>query len=182
MKDIYSAKSLLQPDRPLNWPDDLTKGKLPQSFLDICRYVFELDRPDATSDPRLDLESYEYGALQFALNGKQAIFRQAKTTPKKLGQFVTLWKRASPERAIAPYDSDDEIAWFVIAAFSENQHGVFIFDVDTLAKRGIVTINGREGKRAMRLYAPWTQPLSKQAVRTQSWQIEHFIQLDGGYT
>ena len=35
-------------------------------------------------------ESAEYGACRFSLNGQVIVFRVAKTTPTKIGQFVTL--------------------------------------------------------------------------------------------
>lgn len=39
-------------------------------------------------------ESHEYYAYNFLLNGKSIIFRIAKITPTKIGQFVTLWIRS----------------------------------------------------------------------------------------
>lgn len=38
----------------------------------------------------LELESKEYNACQLVINDKKALFRTAKTTPTKTGQFVTL--------------------------------------------------------------------------------------------
>ncbi len=37
-------------------------------------------------------ESADYGAYTFHLNGLSIIFRIAKITPTKAGQFVALWK------------------------------------------------------------------------------------------
>jgi len=38
-------------------------------------------------------ESDEYSAFRFSLNNKKICYREAKITPTKTGQFVTLWKR-----------------------------------------------------------------------------------------
>ncbi len=43
--------------------------------------------------PEAEAESADYGAATFALDGAPVRFRVAKTTPTKVGQFVTLWKR-----------------------------------------------------------------------------------------
>ena len=38
-------------------------------------------------------ESTEYNACSYTVNGQKIIERTAKITPKKIGQFVTCWKR-----------------------------------------------------------------------------------------
>ncbi|MFV0346581.1 MAG: MepB family protein [Bacteroidales bacterium] len=40
-----------------------------------------------------ELEGTEYDACQFEPNGMKIISRSSKITPKKVGQFVTFWKR-----------------------------------------------------------------------------------------
>lgn len=45
------------------------------------------------SDFKIEKESKEYVACQFKLEGMNVITRNSKTTPKKVGQFVTFWKR-----------------------------------------------------------------------------------------
>lgn len=45
------------------------------------------------SDFENEPESKEYDACRFKLNGLNIISRKAKITPKKIGQFVTFWKR-----------------------------------------------------------------------------------------
>ncbi len=57
-----------------------------------------------TSYPVPESESAEYGAYCFSLDHKKVLFRIAKTTPTKIGQFVTLWKRPSPKGEIVPFD------------------------------------------------------------------------------
>ena len=64
-----------------------------------------------------ELESREYGAASFMLNGMQILFRAAHITPTKVGQFVTLWKR-SGGGPIQPYDDTDVIDFVVISVRS----------------------------------------------------------------
>jgi hypothetical protein len=45
------------------------------------------------SNIEIEKESSEYCAYRFEINTKKILFRQAKITPTKTGQFVTLWKR-----------------------------------------------------------------------------------------
>ena len=45
------------------------------------------------SDLKKEPEGKEYDACQFKLNGMNIICRSSKVTPKKIGQFVTFWKR-----------------------------------------------------------------------------------------
>lgn len=45
-----------------------------------------------TSVPQKEQEGEEYGACTFALDGHPVCFRVAKRTPRKNGQFFTLWR------------------------------------------------------------------------------------------
>lgn len=47
-----------------------------------------------------ELESQDYGACTFELEGMHVKFRAAKTTPKKVRQFVTFWKG----KILVPYN------------------------------------------------------------------------------
>jgi hypothetical protein len=40
-----------------------------------------------------------------------------------------------------------------------------------LADKGIITKNGKEGKRGIRVYPPWDIATNKQAEKTQRWQM-----------
>ena len=64
--------------------------------------------PYEISNLNIDLEGTEYDACQFELDRKQVICRRSKITPKKLGQFVTFWKRdkkgiTAPFHGIRPF-------------------------------------------------------------------------------
>jgi hypothetical protein len=130
------------------------------------------------SYPVAEAESAEYGACSFTLNGLPVKFRVAKTTPIKVGQFVTLWKRngAGP---IEPFNTLDEIHFFVISTRTDTNFGHFVFPKAVLLSKGIISGNGKEGKRAIRVYPPWDIATSSQAKKTQQWQSAFFLQIYG---
>lgn len=122
-------------------------------------------------------ESSDYAAHTLLLEGRPTVFRQAKTTPTKVGQFVTLWQR-SAEGPIRPFDTYDGVELFVIQAGSGAGLGQFVFPLAILARHGVVSLDGKGGKRAMRVYTPDVQVSSAQALRTQTWQCEYFVAHD----
>lgn len=122
-----------------------------------------------------EAESQEYTACRFMLGERKIVFRIAKTTPKKGGQFVVFWKRAE-SGVIEPYDVEDDIDFFVVAVHAASHRGQFVFPKDILYKKGILQGKESEGKRAIRVYPAWDTPTSKQAKHTQAWQIEYFFE------
>lgn len=122
-------------------------------------------------------ESQEYGASQFEIKNLKILFRIAKITPKKIGLFVTLWKRIELG-PILPYDLIDPIDLFIISVRSSKSFGQFIFPKSILQEKGIVSKDGKGGKRALRVYPPWDNPDSKQAKKTQTWQLPYFFKID----
>ena len=131
------------------------------------------------SNLSLEEESQEYGACTFRLNCLRILFRQSKITPTKNGQFVTLWKRAQ-KGPIQPFDSSDPIDFYIVHTRKEDRIGQFIFPRNILVQKGVLSKEGRGGKRAMRLYPPWDLPESKQAAATQKWQIDYFCEFSQG--
>lgn len=128
------------------------------------------------SQAQLEPESAEYSAAKFEVNGFKVRFRVAKITPTKIGQFVTLWKRKD-KGAIQPFDKSDPIDLFIIATRFDNHFGQFVFPKAALIEHDIVSIEGKGGKRAMRVYPPWDKTTSKQAQKTQKWQLEYFLEI-----
>lgn len=127
------------------------------------------------SEPRADAESGDYGAHTFEVNGHRAVFRVARTTPIKVGQFVTLWQRtAQGSGPIRPFDSSDGIALFVVSVRGDAGFGQFVFPQRALIAHGVVSQDFIGGKRALRVYPPWSEPTSRMAQATQRWQREHF--------
>lgn len=119
-------------------------------------------------------ESQDYGACTFELNGLQIVSRNAKVTPTKIGQFVTLWKRLN-NGPIQPFDTSDKIDFVVVNVSAENQLGQFVFPKKVLLEKGVFSTASKEGKRALRVYPLWDNPTSKQALKTQQWQLDYFL-------
>ena len=119
-------------------------------------------------------ESVEYGACSFKLNGKIIQHRVSKITPTKVGQFVTIWKRNN-QGITEPFDSSDNLDFVIITARSGENFGQFIFPTSVLAQYGILTHNGKVGKRGIRVYTPWDIAANKQAIKTQLWQTNYFM-------
>ena len=122
-----------------------------------------------------------YGACSFDLGGHKIEYRVSKITPTKTGQFVTIWKR-NQEGITAPFDISDDIDFIVITAKGEDKIGQFVFSKTILAEKGIISQNGKDGKRGIRVYPPWDTATNKQAEKTQSWQTKHFLIIDNVVT
>ncbi len=123
-----------------------------------------------------ETESAQYGAYAFEINGLNVRFRVAKITPKKVGQFVTLWKR-SGNGPTQPYDASDAVDFFVICTRSDTNFGQFVFPKSVLLEKNIFSTNGTGGKRGIRVYPPWDKTTNKQAQKTQKWQLNYFLEI-----
>lgn len=158
------------------WQTGQSLGPIPDSFKCIQKH-FLLPLGRTVTDIKRERESAEYGAIRFTMAGLTCLFRQSKHTPKKIGQFVTLWKRPTPDSEIAPFDRDDGIDRVIIFADEQSRFGVFVFKPQLLIKKDIFSEQSEGGKRAFRLYAPWIVPVAAQAKRSKIWQCAHFIEL-----
>ena len=121
-------------------------------------------------------ESHGYAALTFQLNEYSVLFRKAKITPTKTGQFVTLWKR-NKKGITEPFDLKDEFNFYLIAAKTLTSFGVFIFPKRVLHENKILSDQTIDGKRGIRVYPIWDETMNKQAQKTQSWQTKYFLDL-----
>ena len=170
-------KTLNQPKELFSCTENLALDIIPTSFNLVLRKLFE-PAEHAVENIEPEMESKEYGALKFTLNGQRVLYRQAKTTPKKIGQFVTIWKREHPNSEIAPIDLKDGVDWVIIATDEGANFGVFVFSAQLLAKKGVFSEEKKGGKRAIRVYAPWTTPTAAQAKRTKNWQTKYFLDFE----
>lgn len=150
-----------------------TLNSIPSDLKVVKELVYDKCGFDLTN-LKQNSESIEYGACSFGLNGKTVQYRISKITPTKNGQFVTIWKR-NKDGITEPFDILDDLDFIIITSKSGNNFGQFIFPKSVLADNGIITRNGKEGKRGIRVYPPWDIPTSKQAIKTQSWQTEYFL-------
>ncbi len=121
-------------------------------------------------------ESTNYGACSFELNGKLIQYRVANITPTKIGQFVAIWKRNN-QGITAPFDVTDSLDFMIISVRDSENFGQFIFPKSVLVSKGIISQNEKGGKRGIRVYAPWDKPINKQAIKTQGWQVNYFVEI-----
>ncbi|CAM3701335.1 MepB family protein [Flavobacterium chungbukense] len=126
------------------------------------------------TDLQKENESGEYSAFRFSLDNKNICYREAKITPTKTGQFVTLWKR-NDNGIIEPFDANDSIDFVIVSVRKDQNWGQFIFPKKTLLEKGVFSTEKKEGIRATRVYPPWDETKSKQAQKTQKWQLDYFF-------
>lgn len=129
------------------------------------------------SDFSMELEGKEYQACTFKLNEAFILCRNAKTTPKKTGQFVTCWKR-NQQGITEPFHENDVLDFYIINTFHQDKMGQFIFPKPILIEKGIIATTQKEGKRGFRVYPPWDITTNKQAEKTQKWQLDYFIEFN----
>ena len=145
---------------------------------DLAYAVEKIYKPNGflINNLAIEPESKKYSACGFMLNGLNIKFRAAYITPKKVGQFVTFWKRnnAGP---ILPFDLSDNIDFFVVSVRHDQYLGQFIFPKKILFKKNIISQYNKGGKRAMRIYSPWDITESPQAKKTQAWQLDYFLDI-----
>ncbi|MEE3895433.1 MepB family protein [Priestia megaterium] len=125
---------------------------------------------------REEAQNSAYGAGIFQLNSKSVRFRVAKTTPNKVGQFVSFWEKdAAHKNQAFSYGKATDL--LVINTFtSTNRFGQFIFPKEVLLKQKILKTETTKGKMAIRVYPIWDKPTSTQAMETQKWQLEYFVE------
>lgn len=120
------------------------------------------------------VESSAYSACSFLLNEKVVFYRKSKITPKKIGQFVAIWKRDERGKTKA-YEATDSLNFLIIFTQNETESGAFIFPKHLLIEKGIVSSTNKNGKRGIRVYPSWDIPTNKQAIETQKWQLDYFV-------
>ena len=152
-----------------NWTDP---ELLPKDLIIAKEILYDCCDFDLT-EPQPEAESNEYDAYCFRLNQKNICYRKAKITPTKTGQFVTLWKR-NTTGIIEPFDFTDAIDFVIVSVRKNELFGQFVFPKPVLLEKGIFTTSKKEGKRATRVYPPWDETTSKQAQKTQQWQLNYF--------
>ena len=152
-----------------------TAKQIPSKLLELEQTVY-LPCNLSITDIVVESEGKEYGTCKFTINNKSVLFKIAKITPTKIGQFVTLWKR-SLAGPIVPFDIDDHIDFFIITVLTDTRCGQFVFPKTILIQQDCISKNGKGGKLAMRVYPPWDKAINKQAIKTQSWQLNYFFEI-----
>ncbi|CAO5675255.1 MAG: hypothetical protein HEEMFOPI_00203 [Holosporales bacterium] len=147
---------------------------IPLAFKEFLRDIEKTS--DDVKEILIDEESKDYAALRFYFEGKSILFRNAKKTPKKVGMFVTIWKRPNKKSEICPFDKTDAIDFVIIKSKDEYDDGYFVFPVDVLLRKGIFSNDHQDGKRAIRVYSPNHTTQNLQSTQTQKWQKEYFFE------
>lgn len=127
-------------------------------------------------DIREEVQNSDYGAGVFLLNLKSIRFRVAKITPTKIGQFVAFWEKDGDNKNQA-FSYENATDLLVINTFTSTNFGQFVFPKDILLKHNILKTPATNGKMAIRVYPSWENPTSKQAIQTQKWQLEYFVEM-----
>jgi hypothetical protein len=138
------------------------------------RTTLGLDLTGETAEP----DNAEYGALLAHLRGVPVRFRVAKVTPRKVGLFVTTWRRAA-DGGTEPFPADEPVAGLVVVTREDGRFGAFLFPRAVLADRGVLAGPGA-GKRGFRVYPSWSVTTNRTARVAQAWQTEHFVDLTEG--
>lgn len=126
------------------------------------------------SDLTIDKEYNAYDACSFKLHQKIVIYRTAKITPTKIGQFVSIWKR-NEFGVTTPHHMNDNFDFMIINCESGSLNGQFIFSKQILLEKHIISSSLKEGKRGFRVYPPWEAAFNDQARKTQKWQAKYFV-------
>lgn len=122
-------------------------------------------------------QNSKYCAGTFLLSSRTIRFRVAKITPTKVGQFVAFWEKDENNKN-QPYLYEEAPNLLVITTFkNENEFGQFIFPKEVLLKQNILRSTSTRGKMAIRVYPSWDSPSSKQALKTQKWQLPYFVDM-----
>ena len=124
----------------------------------------------------IELESKDYAAHSFSLGGKKILFRKAKITPVKTGQFVTLWKR-NQNGETAPFDISDDFDFYLVAVRKAKRLGLFIFSKFIFYQYGVLSGKAQNGKRGIRVYTTWDKTMNAPSQKTQLWQRECFLEI-----
>ncbi|OGT27146.1 MAG: MepB domain containing protein [Gammaproteobacteria bacterium RIFCSPLOWO2_02_FULL_42_14] len=159
-------------DNQNSWSSD---NNIHKDLIATKKYIYDPCKM-IISTPMMESESAEYGAFTFKLNDFDIRFRVAKITPTKTGQFVTLWKRSAGE-PIQPFDASDPVDFVVICVRNDKNFGQFVFPSPVLCEKDILSVDSKGGKRAIRVYPPWDETTSKQAKKTQEWQMKYFLEI-----
>ena len=149
---------------------------------DFTTIIKEIYKPCGLniSNLQLEKESKEYEASTYQLNALKIKARRSKITPKKIGQFVTLWKR-NINGETTPLEDSDDIDFIVITSGEELHLGQFVFPKSILMAKGIVSHGKKSGKHGFRVYPPWVRPTNQTALKTQKWQQEYFMTIQQNF-
>lgn len=124
------------------------------------------------SDFQIEMESKEYDACRFELNGRKIISRNSKITPKKVGQFVTFWKR-NGNGPIEPFEEKDQFDFYSVNVGTEKEFGQFVFPKSVLIKKGIISTEKKKERELFEFIRIGTLPKinKRKELKNGNWTI-----------
>ncbi len=151
-----------------------------KTFLEIKKNLFDKCNLEILN-LEIERESQDYSAFKFQVNKHTIIFREAKITPTKIGQFVTLWKR-NDNNPIEPFNTNDTFDFVIIYTKTKTNFGLFLFSKNVLTQNTIISNDKKLGKLGFRVYPIWDKVENKQAIKTQKWQLNYFYDFSNEVT
>ncbi|MBD8005068.1 MepB family protein [Bacillus norwichensis] len=141
-------------------------------FRDIMNEVGSID----SFVLKREAQNSEYEGLLLIINKHVYRSRLAKLTPKKKGYFVAFWEKDTKGINQA-YSYENSPEKLIVSVIDNERRGQFIFPKKALLKYGILKSPKQKGKMALRVYPSWVTELNTNAAKTQTWQVEYFIDL-----
>lgn len=126
---------------------------------------------------REELQNKKYEGFTFNIGDRSIRMRKARVTPKKEGLFVAFWEKDYKGKN-HPYKIDNSPDLLVINICEGDRAGQFIFSKEILREKKIYTFGRDKGKMSMRVYPDWSKLESREAKKTQDWQLDYFINFD----
>lgn len=120
------------------------------------------------------INNIAYEGLCFDILNISYRSRLAKKTAKKAGYFTVFWEK-DKEGKNSPYHFESSPDQLIIVVLDSDRKGKFVFPRDVLLEHGILADDLNKGKMALRVYPDWESDLNATAQKTQSWQIDYFV-------
>lgn len=119
-----------------------------------------------------------YGANRFCFGETSIRFRVAKLTPTKISKFVVILEKDKQNKN-QPFSKETMTDLLVVNTFTDlNRFGQFVFPKEVLKQHKILQTGTIKGKMVIRVYPIWDKPTSEQAIATQKWQLNYFIEIN----
>ncbi|WP_323611013.1 MepB family protein [Erysipelothrix enhydrae] len=121
-------------------------------------------------------DSY-FGMNVLIENQVEFVYREGRSTPKKQGHFVTLWKKDDQGFKNIPYRQSDLKTGLIIYISDEQDPGFFVVHIRDIDQFKILQSEHVPGKMGFRVYHPSILLTSSQAQKTQTKMKPYFISI-----
>lgn len=129
-------------------------------------------------DITLSKDNQNYDSCTFTIDNKIIEYRKGHVTPKKIGHFVSFWKRNNEGNCI-PKDREDMFTILIINVTKKEELGnnYFIFPKKVLYENNIISKNNTGGKNGFRIYSPSEKTNNKTSEKTRQWQAFYYYHI-----